>query len=314
MGEEIELGNEKEIGDEKGIEHEKKKVDEKGMEHEEKEMGNEKEIENETSNIDEGKKTNFEPKILGLLCNWCSYAASDLAGISRIQLPTTVRIIRVMCTGSIDPGMVFEAFAQGLDGVVIMGCHPGDCHYLIGNHHAEKKVKMIKMLLAKTDIHPERLHLEWVSAAEGPKFADVVKEFTKRITSFGPNPLFDGDTIVDKKLDKLLGAKHASEGFRLRAVVGRERKLTEEANVYGEKVPKEKFNEWMIEYVNDEYIRNRILDSVREVPKSIEQLAEELGIPTKTIFIHIGRLWKKQIILPVGHIGPSPTYQIAEGV
>ncbi len=251
---------------------------------------------------------------MGLLCNWCSYAASDLAGISRIQLPPTMRIIRVMCTGSIDPGIVFEAFIQGLDGVVIMGCHPGDCHYLVGNLNAEKKVKMIKLLLAKTDIDPERLILEWVSAAEGPKFAEVVKDFTKRIITFGPNPLFNGDTVDDEKMKKLQGVKHASESFRLRAVVGRERKLTEEGNVYGEIISKEKFDKWMNEYVNDEYIRNRILDSVRNEPKSVEQLADEIGIPTKTVFIHIGRLWKKQILLPVGHIGPSPTYRLAEGL
>ncbi len=272
------------------------------------------EIEATTPETKEAKTPQFEPKILGLLCNWCSYAASDLAGISRIQLPPTLRIIRVMCTGSIDPSMVFEAFVQGLDGVVIMGCHPGDCHYLVGNLNAEKKVKMIKLLLAKTDIQPERLRLEWISAAEGPKFAEVVKDFTKRIMNFGPNPLFK-DCIVDEmKMNKLLGAKHASEGFRLRAVVGRERKLTEEGNVYGEIIPNEKFDEWMTEYVNDEYIRNRILDSVKNVPKSVEQLADELGMSTKTVFIHIGRLWKKQIILPVGHIGLSPTYKLAEGL
>jgi coenzyme F420-reducing hydrogenase delta subunit len=221
-----------------------------------------------------------------------------------------------MCTGSIDPSMVFEAFTQGIDGVLMLGCHPGDCHYLVGNYNAEKKVKMIKMLLAKTDIPPERVHLEWVSAAEGPKFAEVVKNFTERISSLGPNPLFEGGSAAadDMKMKRMLGAKHASEGFRLRAVIGRERKLTEEGNVYGEIVPNEKFDEWMTEYVNDEYIRNRILDSVRNEPKTVEQLAEELEIPTKTIFIHVGRLWKKQIVLPVGHIGPSPTYQMAEGL
>jgi coenzyme F420-reducing hydrogenase delta subunit len=278
------------------------------------EMNTEQVIEPDTPSIDEKIQHDFEPKILGLLCNWCSYAASDLAGISRIQLPPTVRIIRVMCTGSIDPGMVFEGFAQGLDGVIIMGCHPGDCHYLIGNHHAEKKVKMIKLLLTKTDIQPERLHLEWVSAAEGPKFAEVVKEFTKRITLLGPNPLFDGETVNQVKMNNLLGAKHASEGFRLRAVVGRERKLTEEGNVYGDIISNEEFDEWMNEYIDDEYIRNRILDAVRDEPKSVEQLAEDLNIPTKIAFRHVGRLWKKQIILPVGHLGPSPTYQLAEGL
>ncbi len=261
-----------------------------------------------------GGDTNFEPNILGLLCNWCSYAASDLAGISRIQLPPTVRIIRVMCTGSIDPSMVFEAFEQGLDGVLVMGCHPGDCHYLTGNYNAEKKVKMIKMLLAKTEIMPERMHLEWVSAAEGPKFAEVVKEFTKRITSLGPNPLFKGTEVDHEKMKGLLGAKHASERFKLRAVVGRERKLTEEGNVYGEKIPQQKFDEWMDEFVSDEYIRSRILDAVRSEPKTVEQLSEDLGIPTKIVFLHVGRLWKKQMILPFGHVDASPTYSIAEGL
>ncbi len=264
--------------------------------------------------IDETYLKSFEPKIIGLLCNWCSYAASDLAGISRIQLPSTVRIIRVMCTGSIDPRMVFEVFAQGLDGVLIMGCHPGDCHYLIGNYHAEKKVKMIKMLLARTDITPERLHLEWVSAAEGQKFAEVVKEFTKRIISLGPNPITREKKVNREKLDRLLGAEHASEGFRLRAVVGRERKLIEEGNVYGEKISQEEFDEWMREFVNDEYIRNRILDAIRKEPKTVEQLSEELGIPTKTVFRNVGRLWKKQMVLPVGHKGASPTYSTAEGL
>ncbi len=265
---------------------------------------------NKTSSFE----SEFEPRILGLLCNWCSYAASDLAGISRIQLPPTMRIIRVMCTGSIDPSMVLEAFANGIDGVLILGCHPGDCHYLTGNYNAEKKVKMIKMLLVKTDIEPERLHLEWVSAAEGPKFAEVVKEFTKSMTSLGPNPIFKEKEEDHDKIKRLLGAKHASEGFKLRAVVGRERKLTEEGNVYGEKISPEKYDEWMGEFVNDEYIRSMILDAVRKEPKTVEQLSEHLGIPTKIVFLHVGRLWKRQMILPVGHVDASPTYSIAEGL
>jgi F420-non-reducing hydrogenase iron-sulfur subunit len=256
----------------------------------------------------------FEPKILGLLCNWCSYAASDLAGISRIQLPPTMRIIRVMCTGSIDPAMVFEAFENGIDGVVIMGCHFGDCHYLTGNYNAEKKVKMIKLLLAKTEVEPERFHLEWVSAAEGPKFAEVVKSFTSKITSLGPNPLFQNGKIDPSRLKKLLGAKHASEAFKLRAVVGREKKLTEEGNVYGDKVPQEEYERWMIDFVNEQYIRSMILDAVRAEPKTVQQLAEDLNISPKIAFLHVGRLWKKQMILPVGHEGVSPTYSIAEGI
>ncbi len=116
------------------------------------------------------------------------------------------------------------------------------------------------------------------------------------------------------KITRLRGAKHASEAFRLRAVVGRDRKLTEESNVYGEKVPEEQYNEWMTEFVDDEYIRSRILDAVRMEPKTVEQLSDELGIPTKLAFKHVGRLWKKQMILPAAHIDASPTYSIAEGL
>lgn len=271
--------------------------------------------EEQNLNIKEETPTShFEPKILGLLCNWCSYAASDLAGISRIQLPPTMRIIRVMCTGSIDPALVFEAFENGIDGVVIMGCHFGDCHYLTGNYNAEKKVKMIKLLLEKTVIDPDRFHLEWVSAAEGPKFAEVVKDFTAKITSLGRNPLFENGETDELKLKEFLGAKHASEAFKLRAVVGRERKLTEEGNVYGDKIPQEEYQEWMKSFVNEQYIRCRILDAVRIEPKTVQQLAEDLNLPSKIVFVHVGRLWKKQMILPVCHEGVSPSYSIAEGV
>jgi F420-non-reducing hydrogenase iron-sulfur subunit len=277
-------------------------------------MDNEAPQEQNGSAKEEIITSEFEPKILGLLCNWCSYAASDLAGISRIQLPPTMRIIRVMCTGSIDPQLVFEAYENGIDGVIIMGCHFGDCHYLTGNYNAEKKVKMIKLLLAKTEIEPERFHLEWVSAAEGPKFAEVVKDFTAKITSLGPNPLFVNGEADPVKIKKLIGAKHASEAFKLRAVVGRERKLTEEGNVYGDKVPFDEYQRWMTDFVDEQYIRSRILDAVRVGPKTVQQLAEDLSLPTKIVFVHVGRLWKKQMILPVGHEGVSPTYSIAEGV
>jgi coenzyme F420-reducing hydrogenase delta subunit len=219
-----------------------------------------------------------------------------------------------MCTGSIDPQLVFEAFENGIDGVIIMGCHFGDCHYLTGNYNAEKKVKMVKLLLAKTEIEPERFHLEWVSAAEGPKFAEVVKGFTEKIASLGPNPLFENGKTDSVRLKKLLGAKHASEAFKLRAVVGRERKLTEEGNVYGDKVPFDEYQSWMTDFVDEQYIRSRILDAVRVEPKTVQQLAADLNLPTKVVFVHVGRLWKKQMILPVGHTGVSPTYSIAEGV
>ena len=164
----------------------------------------------------------FEPRILGFLCNWCSYAGADLAGVSRIQYPPNLRIIRVMCTGRIDPSFVLEALASGVDGVMIMGCHPGDCHYIDGNYEAERKIKMVKKLLTPLGL-AERLRLDWVSASEGARFAEVVRDFTNRIKSLGPSPV-QTEKPDSKTLRGIEAANKAVEEFRLRALVARERK------------------------------------------------------------------------------------------
>ena len=132
----------------------------------------------------------FEPKIIGFLCNWCAYAGADLAGVSRYQYPPNLRIIRVMCTGRIDPAFILEALKDGADGVLLAGCHtPNDCHYLAGNFKAERRVLLLKKLLKQLNIEPERVRLEWVSAAEGDKFAKIVTEMVEDIKKLGPNPL-----------------------------------------------------------------------------------------------------------------------------
>jgi len=134
--------------------------------------------------------TEFEPKIVGFLCNWCAYAGADLAGVSRIQYPPNVRIVRVMCSGRVDPVFILEAFRSGADGVLVAGCHlPSDCHYISGNFKAHRRVMMLKKLLSQFGIEPERLRLEWVSAAEGDKFATVIKDMTEEIKKLGPSPL-----------------------------------------------------------------------------------------------------------------------------
>ncbi len=132
------------------------------------------------------EKQGFEPKIVGFLCNWCSYAGADLAGVSRLQYPSNMRIIRVMCSGSVDPEHILEAFRQGADGVFIGGCHPGDCHYISGNYKTRRRVALIKHLISQLGIEPERLKMEWVSAAEGQRFAQVVTEFTDELKQLGP--------------------------------------------------------------------------------------------------------------------------------
>ncbi len=129
----------------------------------------------------------FEPKIVGFLCNWCSYAGADLAGTSRIQYRPNIRIIRVMCSARVDPTFIVKALASGADGVLVCGCHPGDCHFSEGNYKAMRRVPLLKKLLADFGVEDERVRLEWISASEGQRFADVVNDMTERIRVLGPS-------------------------------------------------------------------------------------------------------------------------------
>ncbi len=131
----------------------------------------------------------FEPKIITFCCNWCAYAAADLAGISRMQYPTGIRIIRVLCTGMIHPEMVLNALNNGADGVLILGCHRGECHYLDGNEKALARSEMIQELLDDFGFEPERFQISWVSGAEAALFVQVVTEMSDQIKKLGPNPV-----------------------------------------------------------------------------------------------------------------------------
>ena len=130
--------------------------------------------------------TAFEPKIITFLCNWCSYGAADLAGVSRFQYPANMRIIRVPCSGRISPKMILHAIRNGADGVWVSGCHPGDCHYLEGNYYARRKFALLKQLLEYTGLEPGRLQFSWISSAEGVKFADVACRVIDEIKQLGP--------------------------------------------------------------------------------------------------------------------------------
>ena len=128
----------------------------------------------------------FEPRVVAFLCNWCSYAGADNAGIARMSSPANVLPIRVMCSGRVSPEMVLRAFRSGADGVLVLGCHIGDCHYTSGNHRTAKRVPLVRNLLGYVGINPNRLRLDWVSAAEAPKFARVTKEFVEAVRELGP--------------------------------------------------------------------------------------------------------------------------------
>ncbi|MBE0691371.1 MAG: hydrogenase iron-sulfur subunit [Anaerolineae bacterium] len=126
------------------------------------------------------------PVIIGFLCNWCSYRAADLAGTSRFGYPASLRDIRIMCTGRLDPTFVIKALREGADGVLVMGCHPGQCHYEEGNYKAMRRVALLQRTLAQLGVHPDRVQLAWASAAQGIIFTETVKEMTERIALLGP--------------------------------------------------------------------------------------------------------------------------------
>jgi len=130
--------------------------------------------------------TRFEPKIVGFLCRWCAYTGADLAGTSRIKYPPNVSPIRVNCSGRVDPIFVLKALATGADGVLIAGCHPGDCHYTSGNVKAIRRFKLLQRLLSQFGVEKERVRLEWVSASEGERYAKIVQSMTEEIRSLGP--------------------------------------------------------------------------------------------------------------------------------
>jgi coenzyme F420-reducing hydrogenase delta subunit len=132
-------------------------------------------------------RDNWEPKIVAFLCNWCSYAGADLAGVSRIQYPPNIRIIRVPCSGRINPFYIIKTLQNGMDGVLVSGCHPGDCHYISGNLVARRKFALLKNFLVYLGIEPERVQFSWVSAAEGVRFAQIIEKVVDEIYKLGPN-------------------------------------------------------------------------------------------------------------------------------
>jgi F420-non-reducing hydrogenase iron-sulfur subunit len=133
----------------------------------------------------------WEPKIIAFLCNWCSYAGADLAGVSRIQYPPNIRIVRVPCSGRVNPFFIIKSLMDGWDGVVVSGCHPGDCHYISGNLVARRRFAILKELLDFFGIEPERVNFMWASAAEGERFANLIKNVTNLVKKVGPNKKFE---------------------------------------------------------------------------------------------------------------------------
>jgi len=217
----------------------------------------------------------FEPKILSFLCNWCAYAGADLAGISRFQYPPNTRVIRVMCSGRIDPVFIPEAFLAGFDGAMVLGCHPGDCHYLTGNFQAETKIHLTRKLFEMAGVGSERILLDWVSAGEGERFAQVVDQFVERMRQLGPF------VLGDENKEKLRAIRASLDGEKIRWMVGKGPELLEKENVYGERLSKERIEGVIEETIRDEFIKNRIMLLVESKPLPATEISDTLNLKLK---------------------------------
>ncbi len=237
----------------------------------------------------------FEPKIVSFLCNWCAYAGADLAGISRFQYPPSTRVIRVMCSGRVDPVFIPKAFLAGFDGTMILGCHPGDCHYLTGNFQAEKKIRLTQRLFEMAGIGSERILLDWVSAGEGERFAQVVRQFVGKIEQLGP---FSREQEIREKLNAI---EASLDGEKIRWIVGKGPELLEKENVYGEQVPKEKLEMVMEGTIRDEFIKNRIVFLLGSKPLPATEISDALKLRLKETLSYLVSL------VGEGRIGFDPS-------
>ncbi|MDP6127717.1 MAG: hydrogenase iron-sulfur subunit [Dehalococcoidales bacterium] len=228
----------------------------------------------------------FEPRILGFLCNWCCYAGADLAGVSRYQYPPTMKIIRVMCSGRVDLAFVFRAFKNGTDGVFIGGCWLGDCHYLTqGNYDALSMMHLCKLLLKHIGINPARLRLEWVSASEGIRFAEVVTSFTKELKELGPlgsSEEIDRDGLKFKleAVNNLIPYIKLVERERLRVHFD-----TEEE--YEEYFTSHEVTGLIRELIGDKLAMSQIMLLLREKPLPTEEISDILDISPSEVSRHL---------------------------
>jgi len=244
----------------------------------------------------------FEPKIIGFCCNWCSYAGADLAGVSRFQYPTNLRVVRVMCSGRVDPSFIFSSFLAGFDGVMVLGCHLGDCHYLTGNYHAQKKMQMVETLLRLAGVDRKRFILDWVSAAEGERFARIVTHFANQVKELGPLGR-DESFILSLK-----AARATTQGEKVRWLVGNELDLLEKGNVFREKVSASQFAILMDALLKDEYKKNEIALLLEKNPYGMREIADYVHLSPQQVSSYLVDLEDAGMISLHSISGKTPKY------
>jgi len=249
--------------------------------------------------------TDFEPKVLGILCNWCSYAGADLAGVSRFQYPTNIRTLRVMCSTRVTPHILLEIFRSGVDGIVVGGCHIGDCHYITGNYYTERRMALAKSLMRTAGLEPERLSFYMVSASEGKRFADLVTGFVETVKRLGASPVATDDRL-QRRLD---AAIETAKAYRLRLLNGKELGLVQSGNVYDKHMDERKLDAIADKALREEFERNFILQATRERALSVKELARELEVPPYEILEQVVALRSKNLIAMEPIVGITPRYK-----
>ncbi|MBI4290844.1 MAG: hydrogenase iron-sulfur subunit [Betaproteobacteria bacterium] len=241
------------------------------------------------------KATEFKPTMVGFLCNWCCYGGADLCGVSRFQYPPYLRVIRLMCSGRVDLAFIFRAFAKGADAVFIGGCHLNDCHYdPEGNYDALGNTLMAKRVLEHLGVNPERLRLEWVSAGEGTRFAEVMNDFSAKVKSLGPLGSSEGIDTAELK-SRLEGATDLVPYIKL---VERERLRvpvrTDEG--YRKFFAGDEFNELFNELILDKLVMSRIMGILRAKAASAGEISESLGLAASDVARHLDELSQQGLI------------------
>ncbi|MGB9777770.1 MAG: hydrogenase iron-sulfur subunit [Candidatus Bathyarchaeales archaeon] len=245
-----------------------------------------------------------EYNIVCFMCNW-AFCQDEM------EIPSGVNVVRVMCIGRLDPAIILETFEKGVDGVMLVGCKPPDCHYIEGNLQAERAVKMLRKLLKLTGLETERVKILWYSPLEEKSFGYYAKKFLKEIKEVGFSPLRSA-APNSRLLVNVLAAKNAASDFRLRVLLGREKELTEGVNVYGEKLSAEEFDALLDEIVTEEFVRHKIHVLTKTQPLSVKALAEALEMKTANVLRHIVNMRRKNMIA-LDHVeGTTPLYKALE--
>jgi len=247
---------------------------------------------------------NDKPKIV---CFMCNFAFCE----NETKPPSNVNVARVNCIGRLDPVTIVEMFENGADAVVLTGCKPPDCHYLEGNIQAERAVKMLKKLLSLAGLEPERIKLVWYSPIEGKSFDYHIKEYAEEMAKL-VSSLLKTDKLESKLMTNILAAKNAASNFQLRVLLGREKELTEGVNVYNEKLSQEEFDELLDDIVETEFVRQKIYVLTKNVPLSVKDLSEAVGMKPAAVLKQIVNMRRKNMIACDHLEGQTPLYRALE--